>query len=145
MCVKSHSFSLVLNHLQRNRGFFGGRLLFMLGTEEARNTINFNDFCWPDACTVQCRIVSDTPGELGHPLMTGTEVRLCCAKLPAQVLLSECLFVPVPAVTALALKDNNYSKRSTTISKSRGRFGFHCLTPWFGMEVLTDCEFIPKD
>lgn len=120
----------------------------MLSTEEARNTINFNDFCWPDAFTARWRTVSDIPGDLGRPLMTGTVVRPCCAKLPAQVLLSECLLVPVPAVTALALKDNSYSKRSTIISESRGRWfriGFHCLTPWYGMEVPTDCEFIPKD
>lgn len=30
----------------------------------------------------------DIPGEQGRPQMTGTVVRLCCAKLPAQVLLS---------------------------------------------------------
>lgn len=58
----------------------------MLSTEQARNTINFKDFCWPDVCTVQCRTVSDIPGEVGGPLMSGTVVRPCCAKLPAQVL-----------------------------------------------------------
>lgn len=88
VCVKAHSFSLVLSNLQRNTRFFWGRFSFMLSTDEARNMINFNDFCWPDACTVQCRTVSAIPGELGCPLMTGTVVRPCCAKLPAQVLLS---------------------------------------------------------
>lgn len=88
-----------------------------------------------------------------HPWGVGTstddwhrgEAVLCKAPSSGPVLLSECLLVPLPAVTALALKDNNYSKHSTIISKSRGRIGFHCLTPWFGMEALTDCEFIPKD
>lgn len=148
VCVKSHYFSLVLSHLQGNTGFFWGRFWFMLSTEEARSTINFNDFCRSDACTVQCRTVSDNPGEVGGPLMTGTVVRLCCAKLPAQVLLSVCLFVPVPAVPALALKDNNYCKRSTTVSKSRGiGLGLAFIVLLLGL--LWRCpqggEFIPKD
>jgi len=54
------------------------------------------------------------------------------------------VFVAVPAVTALALEDTDYSERSTTVSRSRGlALAFKGLTPWFNMEVPT--EVLPKD
>lgn len=58
--------------------------MFVFSTEEARNMISIKDFCWPDACTVQCRTVSHIPREVGGALMSGTVAGPCCAKLPAQ-------------------------------------------------------------
>lgn len=111
VCVKSYSFSLVLSHLERNTGFFWGEDLCSCYVQKRQGTRSIlmisAGLVLAQSNAEQCQTslgswdVHRWLAQWWGCAVQSSQLRPCC---------QEFLFIPVPAVTALALKDNNYSK-----------------------------------